>query len=372
MQEFTISIGSCPNLSSDELEDGEYLNHDLNMVKAALLYADKITLCSPSCTMVASIASLGELIEEAPLKQKLEFLREILPAENKLQLDQFSYILKKKRLSKEELLLKIKLNRKLDEMWNEFKIKGYEIADKAKLEGFIKAHDAGILDFYDFKQLPSGKDGNSMVKEYIEYISKSIHSAEAFPFLDDFSGSFIKSLIDEKKISFSNLDSERMKHLSLVANLFEKLPILELASIDELLDIRKELNPYLNNFRKQIFKFSNEIKSEIWEDDFKKEIEHIFLKDITPALSEIEDSIRSNRYLKTLTRRYADKPSNFSVPILSLAAANYANISEYASIVASGASVIANAYAAYSDWDDNKKRIESNNLFFYYYINKKL
>jgi hypothetical protein len=63
-----ITIGAAP---SGQLS----LENEIRLVKPALLYADHVTLYSPTTSMLAMTAAFGELSED----QKLEFLRQVAP-----------------------------------------------------------------------------------------------------------------------------------------------------------------------------------------------------------------------------------------------------------------------------------------------------
>jgi len=370
---FRISIGSCPTLDKIDLKSHKYLDHDLQLVKAALLYADEITLCSPSCTMIASVVALGELAMSSSPKDKIKFFEEITP-KDKLPPNYFYYksLLEKKHLSGKEIIAKKHLVKILNNFWSEFRKSGFELADGVNLEGFVTAFEAGYLNFYQFKDINNDNIGKSMINEFVEYIFELIKSVESYPLLDDFASELIKAGILEGKINIASIDKTRSKHIGLVTNLFQRLPIFELADVKELIDIRAELNQYLSRFRSGIMKYSNDISSETWDEDFKKASEEIFYKDIEPTLIDIEDAIKSNKYLIKLTDRYSSSPQQFAVPVVSVALTNFSNIPDLISLAFGGASIVANIYDVFNKWKEEFNKIKQNQLFFYYELKRKL
>jgi len=84
------------------------------------------------------------------------------------------------------------------------------------------------------------------------------------------------------------------KHLSL------QLPNFENTPVDEILDIRKELEKPLVRFRSTILKYSDEIKH-IPDDRYIEEAcNELYIKEIAPALLELEEAAKANSLVKNL------------------------------------------------------------------------
>jgi hypothetical protein len=94
----------------------------------------------------------------------------------------------------------------------------------------------------------------------------------------------------------------------LAGHLLARLPSFEQASIDEIIDIRTELDNPLTRFRGAVIKFSDQIRSASWDQDFTSDAETVFHKEVKPSVLEIEEAIKSNRYLDSLLRKFVDKP----------------------------------------------------------------
>jgi hypothetical protein len=154
--------------------------------------------------------------------------------------------------------------------------------------------------------------------------------------------------------------------------LFENLPQFELASVDEILDIRKDLQLYLDRFRSAILKYSGGIVSAQWDADFSFEAEQVFLKDVAPVIKDIEEQTASNKYLKMLTSRYANKPINFAYPALSVALTRFSNFPDILTALSGLAPIGANILDVFNEWRKNALSISQNQLFFYHALNKKI
>lgn len=121
-------------------------------------------------------------------------------------------------------------------------------------------------------------------------------------------------------------------------------------------------------FRSAIITFSENIKTASWDADFALEANQVFRRDVEPAILEIEEAVRSNSYLTTLARRFADKP--LVVPSGSALAMLMSQLSAVPQVVTQALGVGATAglvaYDAYKEWQKQKPSTERNQLYFYY------
>jgi hypothetical protein len=118
--------------------------------------------------------------------------------------------------------------------------------------------------------------------------------------------------------------------------------------------------------------FSESISGATWDSTFSHESERVFLRDVAPALQDIEDQTRSNRYLAKLTNRYAQDPSKFAVPGLFLAVTQLTNLPEIVALIFGTASIGTNVVDVFNEWSSEKTAIAQNQLFFYYKASERL
>jgi len=115
----------------------------------------------------------------------------------------------------------------------------------------------------------------------------------------------VTETVDSKVPKVSKAQS---KQIAIVSDLISRLPLFEKASVDEIFDIRKELEKPLVNFRSEIVKISKEIESAPWNREFPSEVEQLFIEKCEPTILEIEDACKSNKLLLNLITNFAEKP----------------------------------------------------------------
>ncbi len=307
-KDFHITIGSHPS-QYFSVED------DMRLVKASLLYADKAKLCSFTTSMLLTVLSYGLLDN----KQRIEFVESLLPVVAKNQengettlfaLKIYDQLKRKKRLNKQELLLKMQYNTQLKKA-----IKGIEdnlgrMLEDSGIVNLIKAIDSGLLEIEQLNVSENDKRGQKTGEQFVEVLSQAISDENTYPLFDDQTGDLVRLALKEGKMQVSKSGISRGKHTALASNLISRLPLFEKAEIDEILDIRRELERSLIRFRSAIVKFSESIENASWDEDFSYDTETVFMRDIEPAILDIEDAVKNNNYLTNLTRKIADKPLN--------------------------------------------------------------
>jgi len=288
------------------------------------------------------------------------------------------------------------------EQWSNVRTIAIEMEKKAGVDSIDRAVQSGILELHTFEgtdndemvlefmtdciagasQSPllthraseMSKRNDTMIREFVEGVSSAVSDGSTYPLFDDLTRELVKASIDEEQIAVSESAVHRGRHSGLAGHLLERLPLFDQASVDEILDIRKELDKPLTRFRGAMIKFSEEIKSAYWDEDFPSDAENVFYRDVKPAILDIEETVKSNNYLAALLRKFVDKPvvlpagSVFSVLMSHLSSLP----DEVALSLGIGISSAAIVFDAYKDWKQKKQAIEQNHLFFYYQAKKRL
>ena len=375
MGELQLTIASYPS-------SGLNLEREIQLIKVGLLYADKITLCSLTSSMMFSLIGFKDLDD----RSLLDFLESVLPYTIKKQPNlsempslfiKYRELLRKKRLSREELLAKINM----DKVLNEIKMQIREIMESALEESglnkLIPVLKSGNLDITIFGAQSTGETYmDDVLKEFVDIIGNKVINGNTYPLFDEDTAKLISAGIKEGVFKYSNSNSEKSRHIGFVSNLIQRLPTFAEASIDEIVDIRKELEKPLVRFRSAMVKYSEEIKKDVWEEEFIDYAEKIFMREIEPAVLDIEEAIKSNKYLTHFIANLINKPlvvpSTSGLGILISSLSNFPKFSSVAMGIGAitGTGII--AYNSFKDFKKGSEQIERAQLYFYYKTGKLL
>lgn len=369
---FHVTIGTSPD--SRRLDGGGIsLKRDLELTKAALLYADRATLVSPSSSMLIRMAAFADLaVDSMSKKQRFDFMAEMgggVPGGEVFeQVKPMYHVLrKKKHLSKQERLLKLQLEAIAAKAWRDMRNSMLKTLADSGGEDLVYAIGKGHLHLHPLQFSDPESDGSAdeATWAFIDAIVDAVKDSTTYLLLDDGSGGLVRAYAREGHFGASQGGTSRGRQVALAASLFERLPQFDLATLNETLDLRSELERHLDRFRAAMATYSDTIGLASWDEGFADEATGVFVREVAPAVRDIEDAVASNSYMRALTSRFAGKLGG-AVPVLSLALTQALSLPDIAGLAAAGASIAGDAYLAQKEFRDGQIAAEQNRLFFYY------
>jgi len=191
--EFHITAIPYPS-NSKELN----INEEIRLIKASLLYADKVLLISFIPIIVCSIPYwIEQFSKDREMQQEMENIksdtvRELLniakeKKELKSKLDEIQEYLKDKNADVESLLKEV-INKSLSRLSNVFFSAMKEVTSEIGINKLDPAIKSGLLDIYTI--------GKSRIPE------------KTYPLLDENVLNLVKANIEEGKLNIPDVDSE--------------------------------------------------------------------------------------------------------------------------------------------------------------------
>jgi hypothetical protein len=359
-----ITVGAAPQKDLN-------LAHEIRLLKAGLLYADKVKLCSLSSAMAVALPSLCILPDNEILELTLHAAKALnqQPETVEVIIEKFQQVQKKKYHTRQELIFLQNLEKQFDKTRQEFGKVVEKLLKDANAEGLFSAIQSGLVEIqsFDFEK-------DTAVEQYISAISDAVLSGETYPLLDDFTGNLIRLAIKEGKIIPIGTTITKAKQTGLSSGLFEKLPLFDEATVGEIIEIRKELDKPLTRFRSAIIGFSRQIEHEPWAVEFPHEVEQVFIEYVEPAVLEINEAYKSNKLIINLIKKFIDKP--LVLPSTSAIGLLLSQTSNVPSVITQSLSLVAGSALigldAVQDWRNKNAEIEKNQLYFYYKAKKSL
>jgi hypothetical protein len=381
--EVHFTIGASPVRSVS-------LTKDLNLLKAALLYADRVKLCSLSSMMILSAVTVANCDPD----DQLTFMEEMLPhvASSPDKLSAASEVIRlyrrlrsKKWLNRRESLLKEGIEAQFRPLWETARGEVMKMAQDAGIDGLVEALNTGMVELHTF----TGENVDELTTSYFESVKDAVIRGDTFPLLDDETSNLVKLGVQEGHIEIPESGAVSTRHGALVGSLMSRLPSFEAATIGEILDVRRELDRPLVRFRGAVLKFSDAMKAEAWSADFSVEVDRLYVREIEPALMEIEEAIRANSYMGNLTKSFYTKPAILPASFVGMMIANLGSLpglieQSFAGLGLSGlgpaqgmlgAAAVggpALLHSSYLDWKEKNEAIERNQLYFYYRAREEL
>jgi hypothetical protein len=307
-QDFCIAVASHPTGKID-------VQGELEMVKSCILYADRIRLYSPTASLVLQV---GSAIEKMSHEEALELVVEVMKHTGASAEDvQRAALLGSavlepspkgwtKRAVQRRAIVK-GLDRAVTRMaqvaigWSTTPaFMELKLAEKAGILSFSREPNMEnpmeqVADFVIAASGGSPRPGalersTSGKEKVLAELIRAVMSESEYPLLDR----------DVQRLVHGNTEltmrdnpsvKRRSKAAGLGEDIFRRLPVPG-ASMDELLDLRKELSGVVSRFRRGLLKASSEIEGAQWDDSFQSEASLVYERYVAPALEELDDILK--------------------------------------------------------------------------------
>jgi hypothetical protein len=301
------------------------LSEDLALVKASLLYADKVRLCSLGSSVLSSLAQYAEDSPEERAKLVVRLLPELQPSMgwDKLRFFRAAVGLGPRRerraVSKSARREIMSMVRQQDDKLRRDVVENHRATG---IEGFREAVHEGILEVHTFRQtsfeaimrahikgkgnLVSGVDIADVIVEFLEVASDAVASGTTYPLLDAPTAEFVAAAEGTSFADISPTAAAMGRHSGLAGDLLRRLPLFERANISDVLDIRRDLHVPLLGFRTAVRDFSREVRSAAWQEGFAEEAKVLFHEKVEPEVDKIEYAVKENSSYAELGRRALD------------------------------------------------------------------
>lgn len=387
---FTIGTGLGLNPSVGQLS----LENDLLMVKAGLLYADRVRLCSIGASLALEFAKLMK----ASGRERMEFLgkyfEDLAPSNPEAATTMREFVAMYRDLqgrrggtrSQAQIQTMFEVQANMRRTWTEFEKGIGEFLRIAGADGIVEAVDTGLLDVHRFDaggvERMGGLDQEDQDRreeefvadlfwEFLDLIGDAVADGDTNPLFDQMSGGLLRTGVEAGVVSTSESGIDRGKHSGLASDLLRQLPLFEEATVKDILGIRRELENPLIRFRGAVMGMSDDIRSAAWDPDFPSDVDKEFRKVVEPAVLEIEEAVQENASLRALLLK-GFRPGDWATG-LGVTISTLAGLPAAASVLlGSGTTASMMARGAYKEWLQDRKNMESNHMFFYYETRERL
>lgn len=367
--DFTIAI--APRATSIE--------QDMLYVKSALLYADTITLISPMASTYFDLTNEADRKNEKTIislmDKVLPFCRASNPAycqEIAPTLAQIKDLVSSKKYKAVSMKMKLPMITALRTFGNEIAEKTTELLGSDNCAELVSLVKSGKVKLYNFQ---SEFADDAYIREFYLFLKRALENSNTFPLFDDQSNNLIKSAINDNLIVLNDVNRFNATHAGMTNNILVSLPSFEYATVDEILDIRKELEKPLVRFRSKALSYSDDIQSMPWDETFRNECVRLYQKEVAPAILEIEELTKESGFLKNLGYNIiSDNSILKTVGGIGISIASAGAISAFSGVVSFDTAILATggAYAtskiatAYREYKANQNDIQKKDLYFYY------
>lgn len=292
---------------------------ELDLLKAALLYGDKVTVLSPVTTMFLRVEGL----QKFSLREQIELMRRVAPLlmaaedvpafqDGIAEVDKFLRSTGRGSSAGQQLL-HAGLLQKLAPVQRTLTEAVQEITDEAGIDQLARARAKGLLqienadpgDAMDLfvscivsaKLAQSGERNEDshtdrIVETFVNKLSKHLSSGREYLIFDQPVANLTEAAIREGLFTPAKGPAGRCDQAMTASGLMGRLPTFPIATVDEVIDIRSALAPSLTQFRSAMVTISKSFNSAPWETDFEDEVHDAWVESVLPAVESIDASVK--------------------------------------------------------------------------------
>jgi hypothetical protein len=363
----------------------DVVQHDVRMVKAALLYADRITLVSSQTATTSELIRLDwdSLTREQQRESLVEYFRSergaryVNPAiadTVKADLEKYLRLTSRSRsvLSRKERQHVQMFERYLDQ---QREIMGNYYRTRAEQTGITELADLqsrGLLEIYTFKN--DLEDHEACAYEFADTLIAAIESLTSYLMFDDDAAAVIRERLAELESRPAQQSVVRARASGFAADLLDRLPNLENATVAEIVQLRDELYAPLKKFRAAMIALSKREGTEPWNEDFLRETEAVFRSEVEPSVEELDQRLHETGFVTELFKRLTS--TGLPGSGVSAIGVGFTPASEFYKAILFAATLgvitLASARLAYRDYKEKLAAIQRTEMYFYYKANREL
>lgn len=282
---------------------------DSALVKAAVLYADEIELISLGAAMIGAMASLAQGGSDALLdvmRSLDESTMQRISGGAGFPVEALDLIPLIQAFGRTPEGQEAGLGVVLDEYeamaaqtTGELREVAERMIEDSGAAELIPCIDAGILTLSD-AGLNNSSDSDEMVNQWIDIIHKRFRDGKTRLLFDDSTGDLVSSMLREGMIEHNDLGIKHAGEAAVGSGFVARLPAFPQAPIDELLDLRRDLQEPLVRYRSAVMRLADELPR-IVGPEVEGHIDDLWRTDVSPAIQEIELSLADHALVREIS-----------------------------------------------------------------------
>jgi hypothetical protein len=291
------------------------LDTEDRLVRAALLYADKVTLLSPGAYLLVA----AHRLRRATDLELIEIIRRVGP-----YLPDFDPAIL--RMDPRLLAALFSAHDQSEKTRDELIAVVDGLTDTPAMRSIQQAEAAGLLHVESLARRPADRRHLEAIREHLDPDTWSdgegidgaaevlmarlagllSSGGRSLPLLDDQVGDLARSAVAEGMFVPAPSAGSRTAHAGTAAGFIERLPTFPAAPMDAILDVRRELEAPLVRFRSEVIRLSGKIENEDLQADLAADVDREWHAAVRPALQELEEAVAHNKYLRQLGRAFTE------------------------------------------------------------------
>lgn len=364
------------------------VHHELDLVKAALLYADTVEVLSLGNQMIRGITELadggGEQMWALMSALDDDALRYMAPGADPKRVRQAITLVSS--ADPRSLRETPGLEGLADVVDQGNEMASSSMEDMREAFQQIKA-DSGTDELQKAvarklvkinKNVDIINDGDAVIDSFTAELKRYLLDPTKFVLLDETVSSLARAMIREGRIELPVRAASNSLEATLGAGILSRLPAFTAAPIDEVMDMRKDLDEPLGRYRSKVSQLRGNMQTEPFDQHIHAEVDAIWRSEVDPAIAEIRHAMADHSLVRELLKSAGTNVSDFARGVAMPAGLTVwsANMLDVGTAVAAGLSGVAavapTITGALLKRQEGRASARSHDLYYLYEVDRRL
>lgn len=347
-----------------------YFHPEVSLVRAGLLYGDKVTLFSLFEDAFYKLRDLIDVDEDGLIDLILTDARKtgapgIALIEAKLR--SYQRLRTKRKRTHAELLDVQRMRKKLQNLVQQLQANRDRILEQTGASALDDLVGTGLVTVHSIDSGTIWERNDNAVLEYLQAVTEHLATGQSYPLLNTTVTSMLAPALAAGNIVPLGEATNRSKRVSLAANLLFRVPAMDSLTGSDILSLRTELAAPLLRFRSAVMQLSRELQDAPWQPGFDREAESIYESKVVPALIDIGEAVESNSWLSELL---SASTKALAIPAASVVGMLAAKATAVPSVLVATLSAITSGGIVANEtirrWKAAQAAVRRNQLFYYW------
>ncbi len=282
------------------------LADELRLVKAALLYADKVTLASPATAMVLAAS---RLMNVDPVERHRRLLGLASPLMDP-EVRQYLPLVTQRRFRRQfpnYVQLKAILDRSVNDVADVLEA----IGQQAHMPELQTAISAGLLEIDELAldptalmtdavlrasgHAPTEGSTDAALRAMVARVGGAVaRGSLTYPMFDDGANRLAGALEALEAAGQQHVSRRPAAEVGLAGHFVGRMPAFPDATVAEIIDVRRGLQRPLIRFRGALAGMARELEEAPWDPGFRNLAESLYRSEVGPALLDLEENARDS------------------------------------------------------------------------------
>lgn len=247
-----------------------------------------------------------------------------------------------------------------------------ELVVNAGGEELLAALHTGVV---SLRPMFSEGDANSadFAQAYTRELEELLQDGRRHLLLDDFTTSMARHLLEEGSVQPASRATPNAWEATLGTGMIARLPSFHAAPLDELLNVRRDLDGPLARYRRAVATLGEKVHTSPFAVDAPLEVDHLYRTSVLPALTEIREELAHHSFVREYARTLGENPATFLTGLSATGAlVVLATAVPDVAALAAAAGLVSPATTASTRRQEALREIKKNDLFYLHEVNRRL